>query len=97
MLDRQLQMEPGEIRTGFRDLRQPIGAQVNHRHRQHHGAQFRHQFLPVFSHGLLTDDQRQPIMRFALLETPKLRKVMEVDRFEVQESQQGHQIPALRI
>ncbi len=97
LFHRVVQMKPHEIAAGLRDFRQPVGAQINHRERQRHRAQFRNEFPALFRHGLFPDDERQPIVRFGLLVSPELRHIVDMHRLQVQKPQQCLQSSRLRI
>ncbi len=97
LFHRVVQMKPHEIAAGLRDFRQPVGAQVNHRERQRHRAQFRNEFPALLRHGLFPDDDRQPIVRFGLLVLPEFRNVVDMHGLQVQKSEQCLQSSRLRI
>ena len=95
LLDRKIQVKPGEVAAGFRQFRQPVGTEINERQRQRHAAQIRHQFLTLGCDGLLAHDQGQPVVRFRGVVAAELRQIVQVDRLEIQKPQQGFQVASL--
>ncbi len=93
LLDRQFQMQPGQIAAALGDLRKTVARQIDHGQRLRHGAQLRHQFPAFGFDGFGADDQRQPIVRTVGF-AAELGQIVEADRLKVQKSEQGLELRA---
>ena len=88
LLDRELQVQPGEISAGLGDLRQSVAREIDHRQRLRQRPQARDQLRALLRDGLCPDDQRQPVVStFGL--TAELGQIVKTDRLEVQKLEQG--------
>jgi hypothetical protein len=97
LFDGQVQMKPCQVAAGLGDFGQPVVAQIDHRQRLRYGAQLRHEFRTGSGNGVFADDDGEAFLRAAVRRVTKFGQIVDVDRLEVQKSQQRLQRPRLRI
>ena len=88
LFDRQIEMKPRDIGAALGDFRQAVGAQKDHGQRLRHPAKVGDQLTPLGSHRFGADDQRQTIVRRALLVLTQFGQIVNSNGLEIQEAQQ---------
>ena len=96
LLDRELQMQPGEVSAGLGDLRQSVARQIDDGKRLRHGAQARDQLRTLLGDGLGAHDEGEPVVR-TFGGAAQLCQIVKAEGLKVQKLEQSYQSSRLRV